>query len=987
MSRLVESDYARNDEFDDGTKKQFSLLGDAEFPLICTFDYLLRLIENSIRFVAPQLKLLLYKSLLNRLREQENRRRYVKINSAICTRVIDFRRFNTEYWECLSPKLKKGIPVDLAFLEIMGVIKGSVTPDRHFGPLSREDYLGKRWRLAPNFATREERDAVYDIYEWYERAKKKRGDIDQADRVIKVTKALEEFKCSRISEDNVFEQNIRRILHEIYVDEVQDQRTSEIDMLLTLVEYPRRIHFAGDTAQCISKDALFRFANAKALFYERFKDTTSSTRDLKPALKQLLHNFRSHQQILSVASLVMDLLYGGFPELVDELSPEIGDIPGPRPTLYKQMENAQKSDVQGNKFQEYGEVRVILVRDEETRDKLRTELGKAWLVLTILQSKGMEFEDVFLYNFLSTTPCSNNLGILEDLFKRRHHTGRTYSKNNIPLGEALCPGVKNLYVGVTRARNRLWILESNTCDLGPVERLFNQTASKLRPDRYAPDILEILRERDIPVLELHKRLSTGRTISPSRWREMGYQMIDDQQYFEALRCFGEAEFSQGMTLANAYISEEIGLTNRANRSFEVANCHLMRASELFLEAGSVAKAVQCRKEGGDLRGAAEILADNGEYEDAAWLSAEVGLFSEASKVYRRLGKHEKALAGYARGKQFKSMLNYLTKFESDIEPCCWNQYLQLFYLKEFGESDTISDEFEKRVIVLIGSREEQKMVLSRFGLANKLFEFFSTRGEYTEAYEVGVSFGLLENAIQLLSDRILPKNPNWGQGRQLDVVCQFLQAENLATDPWMRAGGGRRIHEALLAAAESIQINSFVKMWEGVNHALDRFNWNGASLTIGNLGDKQVVGYVDILATRSAYLNNESQLPLDRIERVLENLRIISAHGTIPSSVQLYCGIYKIPSQPGKYIILDWSPFSTNSKPRPPVRAVDIESLRGKILRHLLADIIPPLVSLDNVLRTAWERRAVPQHPFSLSLVSGPSLPNNITIFYNDQEQ
>jgi len=144
-------------------------------------------------------------------------------------------------------------------------------------------------------------------------------------------------------------------------------------MLLTLVGSPQGIHFgmapsifcffflallshrstAGDTAQCISKDALFRFANAKALFYEHFRSASRSARELKPTLLPLSHNFRSHKQILSVASLVMHLLYRGvllpgtlycpllylrcdlgFPDLVDELPPETGDRPGPKPTLY-----------------------------------------------------------------------------------------------------------------------------------------------------------------------------------------------------------------------------------------------------------------------------------------------------------------------------------------------------------------------------------------------------------------------------------------------------------------------------------------------------------------------------------------------------------------------------------------------------------------------------------------------------------------------------
>ena len=90
------------------------------------------------------------------------------------------------------------------------------------------------------------------------------------------------------------------------------------------------------------------------------------------------------------------------------------------------MENPQESDGQSGNFNEYGEARVILVRDEETCDKLQAALGRSSLVLTILESKGMEFDDVFLYDFLSSSPYSHKLNILEELFKRRHHTGKVY---------------------------------------------------------------------------------------------------------------------------------------------------------------------------------------------------------------------------------------------------------------------------------------------------------------------------------------------------------------------------------------------------------------------------------------------------------------------------------------------------------------------------------------------------------------------------------
>ena len=52
--RLTENHNAKTD-IDGLTGKQLSSLTDADFPLVCTFHCLLRLIENSVRFVTPLL--------------------------------------------------------------------------------------------------------------------------------------------------------------------------------------------------------------------------------------------------------------------------------------------------------------------------------------------------------------------------------------------------------------------------------------------------------------------------------------------------------------------------------------------------------------------------------------------------------------------------------------------------------------------------------------------------------------------------------------------------------------------------------------------------------------------------------------------------------------------------------------------------------------------------------------------------------------------
>ena len=75
-------------------------------------------------------------------------------------------------------------------------------------------------------------------------------------------------------------------------------------------------------------------------------------------------------------------------------------------------DNPQDTDVEDSSF---GAEIVILVRDKQTRDDIQADMGETALVLTILDSKGMEFEDVILYDFFTTAPSGSDFGLLEGL--------------------------------------------------------------------------------------------------------------------------------------------------------------------------------------------------------------------------------------------------------------------------------------------------------------------------------------------------------------------------------------------------------------------------------------------------------------------------------------------------------------------------------------------------------------------------------------------
>ena len=69
----------------------------------------------------------------------------------------------------------------------------------------------------------------------------------------------------------------------------------------------------------------------------------------------------------------------------------------------------------GGRLSEFGAEQVILVRNAEAKDRLEAEIGATALVLTILQSKGMEFDDVVLWNFFTESSSPAGFRQLREL--------------------------------------------------------------------------------------------------------------------------------------------------------------------------------------------------------------------------------------------------------------------------------------------------------------------------------------------------------------------------------------------------------------------------------------------------------------------------------------------------------------------------------------------------------------------------------------------
>jgi hypothetical protein len=137
-----------------------------------------------------------------------------------------------------------------------------------------------------------------------------------------------------------------------------------------------------------------------------------------PEVKQLTINFRSHGKILDLANSVISLVECLFPATIDKLAKEVSDIDGPMPTIVNSsnpedlfyllfgsaVSAASVGETEAGTNQpakiEFGCNQVVIVRSQEAKKNIPQLLQHA-LCLTIYEVKGLEFEDVILYNFFT----------------------------------------------------------------------------------------------------------------------------------------------------------------------------------------------------------------------------------------------------------------------------------------------------------------------------------------------------------------------------------------------------------------------------------------------------------------------------------------------------------------------------------------------------------------------------------------------------------
>lgn len=325
----------------------------------------------------------------------------------------------------------KDVEAHQAFEEIRGVIAAGSG-----GVMSRDEYqaLGVRQSIFPV----ERRDQLYNLFEKY------RAWLDEA----------------KLYDLNLVAQDWQALAAPRYdfvvIDEVQDITTVQLALVLKTLKKPGHFMLCGDSNQIVHPN-FFSWSQVKSLFW---KDPKLAERQ---ELRVLKANFRNGLEATRVANQLLKIKQRRFGSidresnfLVQAVGGEAGQV-----TLIPDKDATKRELDQ--KIRQSTQFAVLVMRDEDKADA-RKHFATP-LLFSIHEAKGLEYENIVLYRFISDHRGEFN-DIVEgvakaDLAVETLDYKRAKDKSDKSL-EVYKFFVNALYVALTRAIKNIYMIESDT---------------------------------------------------------------------------------------------------------------------------------------------------------------------------------------------------------------------------------------------------------------------------------------------------------------------------------------------------------------------------------------------------------------------------------------------------------------------------------------------------------------------------------------------
>ncbi|MDB6101677.1 MAG: ankyrin [Gammaproteobacteria bacterium] len=346
-------------------------------------------------------------------------------------REAGWREFSSWFARMRQGHAFKEVDGHQAFEEIRGVIVA-----RAGGVLSRQDYraLGVRQSIFPA----EERDRLYDLFEKY------RAWLPDAGL----------YDLNLLAQDWLVLAAPRYDF--VMVDEVQDLTTAQLALVLKTLKTPDRFMLCGDSNQIVHPN-FFSWSQVKTLFWH---DAELAERQ---QLRVLTANFRNGLETTRLANTLLKIKQQRFGSIDREsnfLVETVGGEPG-RATLLADKDTSKRE--LDRKIRQSTQFAVLVMREEDK--PAAREYFSTPLLFSIHEAKGLEYENIVLYRFVSGYRrefAEISAGVTQqDLETDTLDYRRARDKSDKSL-EVYKFFVNALYVALTRAVRNLYLVESDT---------------------------------------------------------------------------------------------------------------------------------------------------------------------------------------------------------------------------------------------------------------------------------------------------------------------------------------------------------------------------------------------------------------------------------------------------------------------------------------------------------------------------------------------
>ena len=362
------------------------------------------------------------------------------------TRELTFREFSSWF---ARHRVAGGVKDAYQFYEeVHGVITGAGADSDW---MSREEYLALGVRQSIYGA--EERGKVYDLF----------------------TKYMAHLRATDRHDINVLSYRYQALAKPtwdfVVVDEVQDLTNAQLHLVLSTLTDPTRFILCGDSNQIVHPN-LFSWAGLKRHFYGRTfqaDDGHAQSVQATDVMRVLTTNYRSSRQVTELANRILRLKTARFRSvdresnyLVTSSSEDAGGVTllSDEPPIVRQLDAGTRAST---RF-------AVIVMHPDDKQRARTRFGTP-LIFSIQEAKGLEYENVILYDFVSSAQerfreiCKDVAPEQVQSGELRYARGRDKGDKSLEIFKF---HINALYVAATRAIANVYFVESS-----PRQRLFD----------------------------------------------------------------------------------------------------------------------------------------------------------------------------------------------------------------------------------------------------------------------------------------------------------------------------------------------------------------------------------------------------------------------------------------------------------------------------------------------------------------------------------